>query len=322
MAGKSETAGYRRGVVLGFTVAEVVLLFVFCLLLLLAPTIEVLEATTKPSPPAQPSTEARGSPSDAPPSPEARRSSPDAAPPGRPQADNPNAPVVTDSRPAPKPSGQESRQREIPPDWKVIVPGQSPYISSDSVCALTGLGKEECTQERIEQVLKSKGEHNWPPIIRLREADHEFFAVGKAEITEGFARKIREEVVPTLRKLLAEYKVDVIEVVGHTDEQPIQGKVTNLDATALEVIRKGTSATRLVAADNAGLGYARALAIVQLLASDPRLSGYTIIPLSAAQLIDTSGRLSDGRNPGDVRERRRIEIRVRRSDTAPSTIVR
>jgi outer membrane protein OmpA-like peptidoglycan-associated protein len=315
MAGKSETAGYRRGVVLGFTVAEVVLLFVFCLLLLLAPTIEVLEATTRPPPPSAPppTAESRRNPSDA-----------TAPPPGRPQADNPNAPVVTDSRQAPKPSAEENHQREIPPDWKVIVPGQAPYISSVSVCAMTGLSQDECTPGRIEQVLKSKGqgEHNWPPIIRLREADQEFFAVGKAEITEGFARKIRQEVVPTLRKLLAEYKVDVVEVVGHTDEQPIQGKVTNLDAAALDVVRNGSSATRLTAADNAGLGYARALSIVQLLASDPRLSGYTIIPLSAAQLIDTSGKLSDGKNPGDVRERRRIEIRVRRSDTAPATIVR
>ena len=42
--------------------------------------------------------------------------------------------------------------------------------------------------------------------------------------------------------------------------------------------------------------------------------GLTILPLSAAQMIDVDGKLSNGSKGGDVKERRRIEIRVRQSD--------
>jgi hypothetical protein len=46
---------------------------------------------------------------------------------------------------------------------------------------------------------------------------------------------------------------------------------------------------------------------------DYRLQGFHILPLSAAQLIDVDGRLTRWDNQGDVRERRRIEIRMRKS---------
>ena len=66
-------------------------------------------------------------------------------------------------------------------------------------------------------------------------------------------------------------------------------------------------------ADNAGLGLARALAVVNVLSSELRLRNFQILPLSAAQLIGTDGRLTRWDEHGDVRERRRIEIRMRSS---------
>jgi len=42
-------------------------------------------------------------------------------------------------------------------------------------------------------------------------------------------------------------------------------------------------------------------------------TGVKIVPLSGAQLILPGDILSDGLNPGDERDRRRIELRVRRS---------
>jgi len=65
--------------------------------------------------------------------------------------------------------------------------------------------------------------------------------------------------------------------------------------------------------DNAGLGLARALAVVKVLAADARLRAFRILPLSAAQLIDTDSRLTKWDGQSDVRERRRIEIRMRKS---------
>ncbi len=66
--------------------------------------------------------------------------------------------------------------------------------------------------------------------------------------------------------------------------------------------------------DNVGLGMARAAAIVRILRTDTRLNKFEILPLSAGQMVDLGGRLADGASSKEaVRERRRIEIRVRRS---------
>jgi hypothetical protein len=79
------------------------------------------------------------------------------------------------------------------------------------------------------------------------------------------------------------------------------------------VMSGATGVGVLQPADNAGLGLARALAVVKVLSSEPRLRNFRILPLSGAQLIGTDGRLTRWDEQGDVRERRRIEIRMRKS---------
>ncbi|MEP9396679.1 hypothetical protein [Mesorhizobium sp. KR2-14] len=164
----------------------------------------------------------------------------------------------------------------------------------------------------------SKGEqegrpHEWPPIINLSEAGGYFFAVGSAELTSDFRRQLSEDIVVRIARYLAEYKVDIVEVIGHTDEQNLaEGRTSNLDREIAGVVAGRMGATGLRPADNAGLGLARAIAVTQLLKDDPRLAAATILPLSGAQLIVPGDHLSDGAQSGDVRERRRIEIRIRR----------
>ena len=89
--------------------------------------------------------------------------------------------------------------------------------------------------------------------------------------------------------------------------------VSNLDRTLPSAASAAGDAGALQWGDNAGLGLARALAVVRVLASDPRLQGFRILPLSGAQLIDTDGRLTRWDGLSDVRARRRIEIRMRKS---------
>ena len=69
----------------------------------------------------------------------------------------------------------------------------------------------------------------------------------------------------------------------------------------------------LIPADNAGLGIARAVAVVTRLLEDSRLQPRfsRILPMSGAQLIQVDETLTRG-SQGDVRERRRIEIRLRK----------
>jgi flagellar motor protein MotB len=179
-----------------------------------------------------------------------------------------------------------------------------------------GLGMvEEASHLSPTNEAAGNGEHNWPPIITLSEADGYFFATGKAELAPDFERKLREEIIPLLNKLAKKYRVDVIEVTGHTDEQAIVPRNSNLDQILLGVLKNGGPVSSLVPSDNAGLGLARAVAVVRLLMADDQMSGYRVLPMSGGQLIDVGERLTEGRK-GDVKERRRIEIRLRRSQQA------
>jgi flagellar motor protein MotB len=155
--------------------------------------------------------------------------------------------------------------------------------------------------------------HNWPPIINLSEADGYFFAVGSAQLTPSFATELRGGVTDRLLQIAQKFDVDVIEVIGHTDEQPVASHNSNLDRRLESVTSGDGDIGDLQWSDNAGLGLARALSVVELLSVDPRLHNFRILPLSAAQLIGTDGRLTHWDNHGDVRERRRIEIRMRKS---------
>jgi len=155
--------------------------------------------------------------------------------------------------------------------------------------------------------------HNWPPIINLSEAGGYFFASRSAELRPDFAGKLRTTVVDRLLGIAGSFHVDVIEVIGHTDERPVSGGQSNLDRELSPVMSGASAVDLLQPADNAGLGLARAVAVVKVLSADPRLQGFRILPLSAAQLIATDGRLTRWDDQGDVRERRRIEIRMRQS---------
>jgi hypothetical protein len=159
------------------------------------------------------------------------------------------------------------------------------------------------------------GTHDWPPIINLSEAGGYNFDSGSAVLSAQFIDVLGGQVIDQLMKTLDQYDVDVIEVIGHTDEQPIAARASNLDEMLPRVMANGADIQDLIAADNAGLGLARAVSVARILSADERLAGYTILPLSAAQLIETGDRLTRWTSGGSVKERRRIEIRVRGRNT-------
>jgi flagellar motor protein MotB len=156
--------------------------------------------------------------------------------------------------------------------------------------------------------------HQWPPIIRLSEADGNFFQTGSAELSPEFRDRLMTATPGQILALIKKYDVDVIEVVGHTDEQPVGLRQSNLDRDLVPVLKNYADVSSLVPADNAGLGLARAVSVVSVLGRSTLLAGYKMIPLSGAQLVNTDETLAlDGSLPGDIRERRRIEIRLRKS---------
>lgn len=155
-----------------------------------------------------------------------------------------------------------------------------------------------------------KGE--WPPFFSLSEAGGYYFESGKATLRPDFERKLRSTIIPALTKNIEEYGVDVVEVIGHTDEVPMIGQ-SNLDQTLIRASANQLPTEALRSTDNAGLAIARAVAVVKILRADPRLSGVTILPLSGAQMIVPVDKVADGTANKSDQLRRRIEIRLRRS---------
>lgn len=339
---QSDDRAYRRGVVFGFTVAEVVLLLVFCLLLLFVPLLLGERAKTPtgtppyialPSPapwPVEGGTTAAdrakqpAAPAKEPATPSKEAAKPDKPPLGDPSAGN-NSAAQADPLPegwirvAPNAANPNTTQNQNQQPGRVGQPAPAADAPFDalplaSLCDKFGISAADCTAKAANEKLSALGRHNWPPIIKLKEADGEFFIVGSAQVSPAFEAKIKRDVVPRILDLVSRFQTDVVEIVGHTDEQPIAaGTPSTLDSLSIDVIAKGEPAARLTAADNAGLGFARALAVVQVLNKDDRLKKLTILPLSAAQVIDVDGKLSNGNKGGDVKERRRIEIRVRQT---------
>ena len=161
--------------------------------------------------------------------------------------------------------------------------------------------------------------HEWPPIISLSETKDHFFKSGSAELSPAFHELLQTKTAQQIASIAKQYGVDVVEVIGHTDEQRITGVRSNLDTEMPFVLGNTKGIAVLKPGDNAGLGLARALAVTQALSERPELEGLTILPMSGAQLTLPSDRLTDGKDAGDSEGRRRIEIRVRKRNVVERT---
>ncbi len=134
----------------------------------------------------------------------------------------------------------------------------------------------------------------------MSEADGYFFKSGSAELSPTFHDALIDQTPIEIFKYIRKYDVDVIEVVGHTDERPIGlRQYSNLDRDLLSVLKNTAGVGSLTPADNAGLGLARAVAVVSVLRQSPLLAGYKLIPLSGAQLVNTDETLAITGSPDE-----------------------
>lgn len=176
--------------------------------------------------------------------------------------------------------------------------------------------------EEVSKLLSGEGNtktDQWPPIINLDEAGKNFFQSGSAELTKAFELKLDTSISDQIADNLNLYKADIVEVIGHTDEQPVSHVTSNLDSTLIGAVDGKVPIAALEPADNAGLGLARAIAVANVLKANPKLKNVTILPMSAAQLILPGDTITAGQ-AGSVESRRRIEIRVR-GRTAPVAVI-
>jgi flagellar motor protein MotB len=333
-----QASSYRHGLVLGLTMAELMLLIIFCLLIALAAYLRFekaqLDAAQAAPDPQGISRADRGVLG-------AIRKNPGLYEKIREAADSPNGKaidqfwrdLVTDQSAA-----AEYRKLGTPEQLRQKIAGANALNSKavdaasalkdhDIVVGIKSVMPKDGNQLNIETIkdlirkgLDAKAGHQWPPIIDLSEANGHYFKIGSAELAPDFHLELMTKVPERIIELIQQYDVDVIEVVGHTDEQPISVQPSNLDQGLVPVLRNGTAIGSLVPADNAGLGLARAVSVVSVLRQSESLAGYKLIPLSGAQLVNTDETLALAGTPGDIRERRRIEIRLRKSSPHDSPI--
>jgi outer membrane protein OmpA-like peptidoglycan-associated protein len=323
--------GHRRGVVLGLTLAEIMLLLLFCLLLaaagLLQDREQQLSAAQEQGAHAQRRAELA----------EAALADNGTKIPAIASAGPSQANLEVQLQEAQAALNEQSAElqmlRELQENVQAAFPNIRPNPAEDDWRELvlaeeagravlgTGASLAEAleaidAQQAAENATPSPAGDDWPPMIML-DSDEFRFVRNSAELSEDFRVRLQTDIVDELANLLLEYNADVVEVVGHTDEQGITAtRESNLDELALGAMSGIYPVSDLIPADNAGLGLARAISVAEALTNALSAQGVKIIPLSAAQLVKPGDLISDGLNPTDDADRRRIEIRVRRSETA------
>ncbi len=314
-----EKKGYARGLILGFTMAETMLLLVFCLLLVTGAIIAKKEDALK-------------------------------AALGRAEsAQLENAQLREDRenlRAQVRYLMEQSTGHKMPDeDWRKLVLAKEAVeqlektgltveeavefaeatiavrdnnLSAKTVQELVSADKRAATAQRQVAELKAqladaKAQSKIaPPILRFSEAEGYSFQVGSAELAPSFKAQLEGDISLQIASIVDEYGVDVIEVVGHTDEQRMS-KQSNMDFEVSRVLAGQDRVSKMEPGDNAGLGLARAISVTTVLRTIPEFKNLNILPMSGGQLILPDDRMTDGAQAGDAPARRRIEIRVRKS---------
>ena len=300
-ANRGDDKSYRRGLILGLTIAEIMILLIFVLLMALAASLQSrdrkIEALDKGG--ASRLVEAM------------QRAYPQAR-----NQDEYFKELVRAIEVRKK--VEEGKAGEV---QKALL--QEAAIGRDVVQAAERAGasnpREYARNLAADANRSRRGE--WPPFVSLSEAGGYYFDSGKATLRPEFEKNLKLQVIPMLARNLIDYDVNVIEVIGHTDEVPMVG-ISNLDEKLVAASTNGFPIDGLRSTDNSGLAMARAVAVVRILRSDARLSGAAILPLSGAQMVIPVDSMADGTATASDQRRRRIEIRLRRStsEANPSVV--
>lgn len=159
-----------------------------------------------------------------------------------------------------------------------------------------------------------------PPVFIIPTTGQYQFTVGSAELPESLTRYIIQDLIPEIKYNYEEYEVDIVEVIGHTDGQPIAGQLSNLDTLLEPVIAGQAQQQQLTAGSNADLGLMRSMSVVKAIrsqqSSHPWIGELQFRAYSAGQMVlPQGGGLSGLDRPPSNRDepnRRRIEIRFTR----------
>ena len=152
-----------------------------------------------------------------------------------------------------------------------------------------------------------------PPLLRLTEKESFRFGTGSYALNPQFKAAL-DSRLPWIQEQIKKYRIDSVEVIGHTDGQPSPGS-SNLDL----LLPKAGSSPNLKgyqSGSNTDLGLLRALAVSNYLKGKLAESGIkdiTVRPYSAGSLIAIDGAYTPA-DTKDRADRRRIELRFTREE--------
>lgn len=169
--------------------------------------------------------------------------------------------------------------------------------------------KVELAETKIKDLKKQE-----TPIINIPATSRYQFEPKKASLPPSLASALSNELAPQIDSIVREYKVDVVEVVGHTDGQELGKGFSNLDGNLEKVAIGEQDIGSLSPGSNADLGLMRALSVIQALQKNPKLKNLKFRAYSSAQLTLPNGEFAPVNRESDP-TRRRIEIRFIRLGT-------
>lgn len=166
---------------------------------------------------------------------------------------------------------------------------------------------------------KSQVKTDSPPIVTLSENDPRYkFKSGSARVTRSFLFGFNKDIIPKLQQLSREYNCDTIEVIGHTDSRPL-----SIANSSMDIVQERMRTVQ--AGSNLDLGMMRALSVLKLIEKarvERRLPKINyVLPYSAGQFILRNQHISWGASRQGDASRRRIEIRLRRSEKLQNKII-
>ncbi len=155
-----------------------------------------------------------------------------------------------------------------------------------------------------------------PPILLIKDENYRFDP-GSAGIPPAMLNYITNKLVPDIEKTTKKFTINTVEIIGHTDEQPIGSVPSNLDKNLEAAASSQGSVSTLKAGSNADLGLMRSLAVVKELLTIQKQQGkmpkIKFRAYSAAQLILPNGQFAPiPQERQSEATRRRIEIRFTR----------
>jgi len=152
-----------------------------------------------------------------------------------------------------------------------------------------------------------------PPLLRLTEQESFRFPTGSYGLSPEFRRAL-DRRLPEIKETIIKYRIDSVEVIGHTDGQPSPGN-SNLDSL-LPLAKRSYKISNFQSGSNTDLGLLRALEVAKYIQQKlhKQDGGELFVrPYSAASLINLKGYY----DPADTMpraDRRRIELRFTRQE--------